>query len=381
MKIAILGGPFLLDESTGISGAQVQNYNLASAFAGRGLDVHYIAFTKDKKAGSRIENKIKVHSVQQKKLFFRWLWDMWVYMRVLNYVNPDIIYQRGRSYLTYVAAKCARKNGKKFIWGSNGEDSCDFWRQIKRLRQSQRPFWKKIILFPYMVLQDIFIHKGIRRAHGHVNQTKHQKSRLQKNYEKQGVIIPSYFTAPSNERRYAKEKSVLWLANLGQNKRPELFLRLAEYCIDNNDWKFILGGGTKDTEYFQKLYQQAQTLSNVEILGHVPFNKTNDLFARASLFVNTSTREADGLPNSFIQAWLNNTPVLSLYHDPNNWISSRNLGVCANGDRERFFEMGKTLISDKEKLKRNGENCVSFAIETFCDERIIDSYIDLFKSL
>jgi len=378
MKIVFLG-QFLLDKSTNITGSQVQNYNLAAAFSRRGYDVHYLAITRNKKLSFELKNKIKVHWIQYNNYFFNWIWSLFIHIKILNEIKPDIIYQRGRSYLTYIAAKWAQRNRKKFVWASNGEDSCDFWRQIKRLQRSQRPLWKKIILFPNMMFQDLLIHKGIRGAHAYVNQTDYQKKQLQKNHGKQGIVIPSYFVAPSNRNNLKKDKIILWLANLNRNKQPEIFLELAENCINNREWQFLLGGGTKDTKYLQLINRKAKKLPNVKILGYVPFDKTDDLFAKASLFVNTSIREADGLPNSFIQAWLNKTPVLSLYHDPNNWIKSYDLGVCTNGDVKRFFKIAKSLIEDRKKLERIGNICAKFAREIFCSDMIINSYLHIFK--
>jgi glycosyltransferase involved in cell wall biosynthesis len=115
------------------------------------------------------------------------------------------------------------------------------------------------------------------------------------------------------------------------------------------------------------------------MLGAVPFDESHALYARASLFVNTSRVEADGLPNSFIQAWLHGTPVLSLHHDPNGWIEGEGLGLCARGDTRRFLAGARALLADDGLRAAMGARCARFARETFAAEETIDAYVTLFS--
>lgn len=379
MRIALLAEHFLLDRSTPVNGTQVQLYNLSVGFIRRGIEVHYICTTKNQKVLEHDVSGITLHSRKPCKgpfgwiLYFRFCYDK------LNHINPDVVYQRGRSYLTYVAAKWARKNKKVFVWGSNGEDGCDFWKNFKRLLRSKSNPLKKALLIPYAILQDVLIHKGIIGSTFAVNQTESQRRRLWANFRKKGIVIPSYFPDPApGLGQVKKEKIVLWLANLSLGKQPEIFIDLARYCKDCHGWKFILAGGTNDKNYFNKILAKTGGLPNLEMPGQIPFEMSFDLFSRASLFVNTSVLEAEGIPNSFIQAWLLKTPVLSLNHDPNGWIMNENLGFCAQGDKKAFFEKGKGLLKEIDLLSEMGENCRRFAISTFATEAIIDRYIELF---
>ena len=307
-----------------------------------------------------------------------WVPSLLDYENMLNQINPDVIYQRGRSYLTYVAAKWAKKNQKKFVWGSNGEDGCDFWKNVKRLTRSKTSSLKKIILGPNALLQDLLIHKGIRECDIAINQTEYQKERLLKNFGKKGIVLPSYFAPITyHTRPQKKEKIVLWLANLSPAKQPELFIKLAEHCHNCDGWKFILAGGTSNKSYLDEIKALAKSAKNLEMIGPIPFEETFAWFARAYLFVNTSIMEAEGLPNTFIQAWLARTPALSLKHDPNGWIAKHNLGWCADGNINIFLEKGKLVLENEDMLQKLGGKCERFAIETFTTEKIIDAYIRL----
>ncbi|MDH7513817.1 MAG: glycosyltransferase family 4 protein [Clostridiales bacterium] len=379
MKVAFLAEHFLLDPGIMVNGTIVQLYNLAVGFAQRGIKVHYICTTENKKGPKQDASGISLHWLKLRKGPFAWISNLRFYYDKLNRINPDAIYQRGRSYLTYVAAMWARKNAKIFVWASNGEDGCDFWKNTKRLIRSKSALWKKIVLIPNALLQDVLIHKGIRGATFIVNQTKNQKRRLWRNFHKNGIIIPSYFHARAKESDpQKKEKIVLWLANLSPGKQPEVFLRFAECCQDCEDWKFVLAGGTENKVYLYQVSRRANALPNLEMCGPVPFDESNRFFSRASLFVNTSIMEAEGLPNTFIQAWLSGTPVLSLTHDPNGWINKHNLGFCAEGNLNLFLEKGKALLKAESMLFSMGENCRKFALDTFATESVIDRYIELF---
>lgn len=113
-------------------------------------------------------------------------------------------------------------------------------------------------------------------------------------------------------------------------------------------------------------------------MGNVSFDKSNEWYASASLFVNTSLPKADGLPNAFIQAWYNGAVVLSLYHDPNGWITKERLGFCANDDFDALVANTIELMNNPAELKQMSDLCRAFAYETFAREEIVQSYSDIF---
>ena len=376
MKIAFLAESFLPDKSTGINGAQVQMYNLALAFKKAGIEVHYITLSNANTIKDEIINGIIIHWIPNRHFLFSWIQNIKVFNQILDKIQPDILYQRGRSPLTYTAAKWIKKNQKSFFWGSNGENSCEFWKQLKQLNKSQKPLWRKLLLFPDMIIQDLLIHKGIYGATKVVNQTYHQKNQLWKNFKKTGIVLPSYFLPPTTKQQQ-KKRIVLWLANLIPNKQPEFFIKFAEQNQDL-EWKFILGGGTPDKKYWQSLLHQAAQLKNIKIIGRVAFEDNQKYFSQASLFVNTCFNE--GVSNTFVQAWLNRTPVLSFNHDPNDWIKTNNLGYCAHGNEEQFLHHGRTLLENYEQIETIQDNCQQFALQTFSAKETIDSYLKLFRS-
>ena len=375
--IAFLGGAYLSDESTGIDGTQVQMYMLSRAFAKHGLTVHYIAKTKSKSPAVDDGDGVRLHWIHAPGLWAYWWRDVGAAWRHLDRIKPDVVYQRGRSSLTYAAAVWARRNGARFVWASNGEDSCDFWRNISRTWRSARPLWKKSLLSLYFVVPDILIHRGIRASDRVINQTAHQKKQLKQNYGKDGIVLPSLFPTPSVGPAQS-EKLVLWLANAGPGKQPHLFAELAARCADVADWRFVLAGRIVESRYGISLRQRIDQLPNVEAVGAVPFKASEDWYQRAAIFVNTSLPGSDGLPNAFLQAWHGGAVILSLHHDPNGWLAEKGIGFCANGDFEALVARALELITSPQELRDISDRGRNFAQKTFDNEDIIENYILVF---
>ena len=66
---------------------------------------------------------------------------------------------------------------------------------------------------------------------------------------------------------------------------------------------------------YRKLLEEARSqLPNFEHIEDVQLEKSNELIARASVFVNTSLCY-EGFPNTFIQAWMRKVPTVTLNFD------------------------------------------------------------------
>ena len=116
MRICFLIDGFLKDESVPINGTMVQAYNLAEDFADRNYEIYYVTATSSKKEITTTkENNITVYWIPYKNKYLPQLTNKKKYYEALKKINPDIIYNRGRNYLTYLAGKYAVKNSKKFI--------------------------------------------------------------------------------------------------------------------------------------------------------------------------------------------------------------------------------------------------------------------------
>ncbi len=92
--------------------------------------------------------------------------------------------------------------------------------------------------------------------------------------------------------------------------------------------------------------------------GKLPVYETLARFDKSALFVNTSTKEGEGFPNTFIQAWLRGVPVLSLDVDPDGVVKKQHLGHIAESLHEILITINfyKTKIDKYEQLSKRVRN-------------------------
>jgi len=378
MKLVILADSYLLDSSKGVTGTQVQLHNLSKAFALK-MQVHCLAATNDPKLIEEKDDNVHIHYLQAKNSILTWIFDDSKYYKKLDQLQADVLLQRGRSSLTCVAAKWCKRNNKKFIWSTNGDDSLEPWKYTKLIYRSKRTWYRKLILALPALLLDYHIHLAIKNTHQVVNQTIHQKQRLKDNYNKEGTIISSYYL-PFDASSIAKEKKILWLATLNKIKQPELFIDLAKNLSNKHDLTFELAGGSSNQQYFDEIQQLASLAPNLNMTGSVPFKETFQKFASAKLFILTSCAAVEGVPNTIIQAMICGTPIISLNHDPNNWFAQHQTGICCHGDFELLTETVKILLDDEKRLAILSENARLFAEQKFTSGEAINQYLSLFNS-
>lgn len=375
MKLAILAQSYLFDETASINGTLVQLYNLSQGFKAKNVDVHYVCLTRDlSKPKYEILNGIHFYWIKARPDVLGWKKEMAEYKRVLCEIKPEAIYVRGRNVMLYVAGNYSYKYKVPFVWGTNGDDSAEFWKNSKRLKDTKKSLLKKIVLFPLKWYEDLFINKGMKWAQHVVSQNTHQKEQTLMLLNKTSRIINSYYFIEENQEKITKEQ-VLWLARWSKEKQPELFVDMVSR-LDQPNVTFVMAGDPKNETTYKELANTASKL-NIKIPGKISYKEVNSYFSKALIFVNTSYRE--GVSNTFIEAMLNGVPVLSLNSNPNNWLTDYNIGYCANGDLEKLTMQLNSLLKDRTTLETMSTNAKTFAKQQFSNDSIIESYIKLFQ--
>jgi glycosyltransferase involved in cell wall biosynthesis len=97
--------------------------------------------------------------------------------------------------------------------------------------------------------------------------------------------------------------------------------------------------------------QSISAMPAVEYVGQKTLAEVNELLARAHVLVNTS--EHEGFPNTFIQAWMREVPVVSLRIDPDGVLGREGIGVLAQTE-EQLVEAVRILVTDPAKRAAYG---------------------------
>ena len=248
---------------------------------------------------------------------------------------------------------------------------------IKRLFRGNKNPLKKLLLIPITLLHDILINYGIKNSKTIVNQTQDQKDYTKQLLSINGVVIPNIF--PAVKTMTKPKNQFLWLANLSKSKKPEIFIQIYK-SLQNKNWTATLVGGTSDNDYFNFIRDECSSV-NIKFVGKVDFFDTYKYFDESKIYINTSDKHADGLPNAFIQAWKSGNIVISLNHDPNDWIKKHNIGYCAHGNVKSLINKLISLQSNDLELAKMRENALAFSKNKFCSKKIIGQYINIFNNI
>ena len=169
---------------------------------------------------------------------------------------------------------------------------------------------------------------------------------------------------------------ILWVARSGHEKNPQLFIDLAAQLPTEN-FVMICPQALGDNKY-EQLMRNASAVTNLKFIKEVPYHQTGEYFRKAKVFICTSQRE--GFPNTYIQACMNATPILSLSINPDGFLDKYNCGICCKGNFGQFLESLKSMLTENRcmELGRNGRKYV----EEYHDiKKIIKEYKKLFSNI
>jgi len=264
-----------------------------------------------------------------------------------------------------------------------------------------RVFRKKLIFWAQTSHDSTQIRKGINYAGSRmqdwglkladiiVAQTKEQKSGFEANYGIHADVVPSICgnlnSQVLSKLDYSDKKPVdlLWVGNSSANKQQGVFFELARLLPDRT---FAIAMNKSDDERFAEAAKEAGKLPNLTFLGAVPPVEMEQWFRKTKLFLNTSIRE--GFPNTFLQAWMNGVPVVSLNIDPDKIIEKNRLGYVVNKkeslvSHSDFNDLARdaagyveTLLNDDVMRQEMGERAVLYVNENHSPSEVIPKLID-----
>lgn len=360
-----------------IGGAEVQAWLLAKELARRGFEVHYLAQSLRSKAEvTESRDGVHLHWVRNPG-YLQWRNGL-RYYRALKRINPDLLIQRTTSFNTGVIGFYARKHRKQFAWICTDNDIPARWffarKEIRTIpAKNLLGKLKSPLLLVNAIVHDLARDWGMKQASHIFTQNDEQFSRLFSNYKRSSLRMPSGHELPevriSPQQRF-HGKTILWVGNLGSNKRPEKYLQLAR-MMKRREWKFVMIGGREGANSFDEFFAKSRP-ENLLWLGELSFQDTAAWFDRAAILINTS--ESEGLPNTFIQAWLRGVPVVTLGVDPNQHIKKNDLGRTES-NLQAMANALHELLADEARYCRMSERIAAFASRQFTITTVADHFL------
>ena len=320
-------------------GAAVQLFLLAKEFAKNNdfeisvLTGHY---KKVKSQTERFKNIMIFNALDIHKKLINYPKNLIKFFVTLKKINPDIIIQRSADFVTGLCAFFCKVFGKKFIYSIAHEldVSGEYVKDLKRK------------IFKYGINNATFL---VAQSNDQIMFIEKQKNRKINNIS---VIKSGYKIKEIGENT---KKYILWVSRAVRWKRPELFLKLAKLFPKE---KFIMICNKEGDILYWESIKKASSISNLKFLNYIPFHKIDRYFKEAKLFINTSIYE--GFPNTFIQAFKNKTPVISLNVNPDEILTKNKIGIFCHDDLKKMEFSINQLFENQELYDTYAKNAFTY---------------------
>jgi glycosyltransferase involved in cell wall biosynthesis len=174
------------------------------------------------------------------------------------------------------------------------------------------------------------------------------------------------------------KKYILWIARFESWKRPELFIDLADRFI-NESFIMICPNTNTDNNNYNELINLVSRKKNIKFIKYVEFEKIQDYFNEAKVFINTSDYE--GFPNTFIQAGIGRTPILSLNVNPDDFITDNNCGYFCGSDFDNMVDKLNKLLKNKKDWEEKSKNIFKYIKDNHNIYKNIEIFNDIISDL
>jgi glycosyltransferase involved in cell wall biosynthesis len=326
------------------------------------FEIHYLArlYAADFRAeGYQISRIADPTGIRRYGYFF----DTFRLLNLLRGIRPDVIYQRVGCAYTGIAAYYAGKTGCRMVWHIARDDDV--------LPVQSGTFLGK----PHHYAEKKFLEYGIRSSRTIIAQTYQQAEYLKTYYGRVPTeVIRNFHPLPEEEIRKTDPVKIVWISALKPMKQPEYFIRLArdlDKLGERVECSMVGAPAHWSPDWQSSLEKSMKQVRCLTYLGERSMGEVNSLLARAHILVNTSLFE--GLPNTFIQAWMRKVPVVSLNVDPDGLLHEHGMGFFA-GTYEKLLEGVLQLAKSPELRRKMGERAQAHAFDNF-SEKNIDSLL------
>ncbi len=224
---------------------------------------------------------------------------------------------------------------------------------------------------------DYFYRLGLRQADAIIAQVPLHKELLEKRWQLDSHLVLSPYLDIQPKKAVAKD-SILWVGRAAFYKRPELFVALAA-LYPRQKFVMICNKSSYDNGFMTDIVKKISNMPNLEFHEYVAYPQMGKFYGRAKLLINTS--DFEGFPNTFIEAAVNATPVLSLNSDPNNMFTFHGCGYKCDGDFDRMKGTLGKMLGDKTLLTEQGQRIFDYAYRFHRIEKAVEQIDTIFKEV
>lgn len=335
-----------------LGGSEMQCDLIAKGLVQKGHDVVYGAVKPKKDNYTGFDYKIIPLNIENKNEL----------LGVLEKEKPDVVYWRFNKHFLKKAVMGCKQEKTPFVFG------------VSHINDTKRFVFKgsgqKGLKFYKMLLKQIIISAYNYQAFKYVSAvTVNNGDHLNKIPVPKQKVIWNAVVKETEEFDWKKD-FCLWVANIKDAKRPEVFIRVAKkLSFDFPEVEFLMIGAIQQKKYYDVIKQAEKEIPNFHYLGSQKPEVVNGALKKAKCLVHTCAPE--GFPNNFIQAWTQGCPTVSLDFDPDELIKKENLGFVSGGE-DRMKDQVKRLLQDESLRKEIGERAKKFAKANFAEERMIN---------
>lgn len=305
------------------------------------LELHYICTAS---ANHITPTDHTIHELPPAKWYSKYgtFFDGLAVYRKLSELQPNYIYQRVGCSFTGICALYANKNNINMIWHIATDPDVR--------HESQSLLFSK----PHHWLEKKMLEYGVRNSPMIIAQKQSQADDLKKFYARDpNAIVANFQPAPDFKKDQEAVPHIVWISNHKKEKNPEVFIDLAEKLTEKTNARFTMAGRPSPTSWGQGVVERADKSPAINFVGELKQEALNSLLETAHIMINTSDYE--GFPNTFIQSWMREVPVVSLHVDPDQALSKNGIGLIC-GNTEKLYTHTLELIENHAKrLKMAGD--------------------------
>ena len=347
-------------------GAEYQAYLLANSLDRSKYDIFFISMGGNKN-GKYIIDGYRIYFLKSNKILMKLGRCHCIYFfkifKILSIERPQVVYQRIANSTTGLLSYLSNRLKFRFILASS----------------SDKNFEKKIFRGIRNILSNIDDYLriyGIYNTNSIFVQSNYQKRVLKENFGKISYLLPNFHPTP--KKTVIKKRcpiTVVWISNIKRLKQPQIFVALAKEFQNYKNVKFVMIGKPARSIWQYDIEKRIKELKNLNYLKKQNNNRINEILCESHILVNTSQYE--GFPNTFIQAWMREIPVISLNVDPDDILKKNKIGFHSRSFEQMVLDLRK-LIEGKKLRMEMGKRARKYALNnhSMANAKIIIDFIE-----